>query len=139
SGKGGAEAARGAGAGEIGVRHELGDRREPPLELRDLLRRRTLLGPVEPRGVREPRADVAGNARANRPEWLRAAKYLAEPRAAVNRGYASEAEENRAGAAGERGGDELAEAAARRTQRVELVRTEEREPDRSRRLDDGGA
>ena len=134
----GTKAAGRAGARYVRERSESRNLCESPLELDDVLQRRALLrseGPGGAAGAEERISHVARGAHGHGEPG----QHVEQARAAVDGRAPAEADEERGRALLERGRDQLAEAAARGSQRVELVRTEPAEPDGLRRLHDGGA
>ena len=98
----------------------MGGRAEPPRQLLDVLLRRALLRPVEPRRVGEARAHVAGNARRHG----QLAEHLEQPLPRVHVGRASEGHNQRLWLRATNFRDELAEPAGGRGPDVEPSRIE---------------
>ena len=99
-----------------------------------MLGRRSLLGREDVSRVEEARLDVAGDVERDR---QRRRDRLDRADAAVGGGHASHRHDDPLSAFGDRGGNELSDAAARRGQRVVPLRSAgEREPAGERCLDD---
>ena len=121
--------------GKIGVRLKGGIGGKAPLELVHLGRRCAFLRPEGARRAARPEQWIRHVARDQR-LGRQGSDHLPEAGAAVHRRAVSEPDDEPARARILRCDDELAEPSARRTHRVELVSTEPREADCSRRLDD---
>src|SRR4029450_10889694 len=132
-GERGSETSGRSGAREPGVGLELAHLAEPPLELDDILGRRSLLWAEDPGRIRERRQNVAERGRGDR----QPIQDVPQPGASVHGRDAAEADEQGRGPGVERGEQQLPKASAGRPQRVALVPGEKRKADRSSRLDDG--
>ena len=111
--------------------------REPLAQDPHLLRRRSLLRSEDVGGVEEARVDVARDLERD-DERVRDGLDRADP--AVGRCDAADGDDDPLRARGDRGGDQLADAAARRAQRIVPLRAPgQREPARLRRFDQGDA
>ena len=127
------EPSRRAGAGKVGD----DEPREPLAQDLHLLRRRSLLRREDVGGVEEARIDVARDVERDE-ERMRDGFRGADP--AVGRRDAADRHDDPLGPLGDGRRDELADAAARRAQRVVPLRPAgEREPARLRGLDQRGA
>ena len=139
-GERGAEPPAGARTGHVAVGLELGERREPLLQLDDRVGVRALL-----RAEDASRSTLAEQRvpHVARHTHRHAAKSVTEHGGhadpAVDGGDAPHADEKRLHAMLERGEDQLTHALTRRAQRVALVPTQARQADRGRALDDARA
>ena len=131
----GAEPARRPGPRKLAKGRERPSFQETPLQLGRLLGRGAFLGGEDPSCVDEGRAHVAGGPNRH----AETAEHLHEPRAAVHGRRAAEEDDDLRRIGVLHLGEELAQASARRPQRISLALCDQAQPHRLRGFDERGA